>query len=122
MVLSSDQTAVCYGNLTSAVANVTSLEGLTVTPGGMPFGVKFMTEGVTVVGFCDVEIDGKKTNPASEAGLKLKDVILQVNGEPLLSAAGLTEKIENCKGEELVLHCRRNKEEVDIRLKPVYSK
>ena len=99
-----------------------ALEGLTVTPGGMPFGVKFMTEGVTVVGFCDVEVDGKKRNPASDAGLKLKDVILRVNGEPLLNAAGLTEKIEACKGEELVLSCRRNKEEVEIRLKPVYSK
>ena len=98
------------------------LENLTVTPGGMPFGVKFMTEGVTVVGFCDVEVDGKKVNPAASAGLKLRDVILRVNGEPLLSAAGLTEKIEGCGGKELVLCCRRNKEEVEIHLSPVYSK
>ena len=97
-------------------------EGLTVTPGGMPFGVKFMTEGVSVVGFCDVEVDGKKVNPAADAGLKLKDVILRVNGEPLLNAAGLTEKIEGCNGGELILSCRRGKEEVEVHLKPVYSK
>ena len=104
-----------------SVFNLNEAEGLTVTPGGMPFGVKFMTEGVTVVGFCDVEIEGKKMNPASDAGLKLRDVILRVNGEPLLSAAGLTEKIESCEGHDLVLHCRRNKEEVEVKLKPIYS-
>ena len=104
-----------------SVFDLHEAEGLTVTPGGMPFGVKFMTEGVTVVGFCDVEIEGKKRNPASDAGLKLRDVILRVNGEPLLSASGLTEKIESCEGRELVLHCRRNKEEVEVRLKPIYS-
>lgn len=111
-----------YANDAVPVFDVNEAENLTVIPGGMPFGVKFMTEGVTVVGFCDVEIDGKKVNPASDAGLKLRDVILSVNGEPLLNAAGLTEKIEGCDGKELILHCRRNKEEVDIRLKPVYSK
>ncbi len=116
---------VCVGECVGGAAaafEASDLENLTVTPGGMPFGVKFMTEGVTVVGFCDVEVDGKKVNPASAAGLKLRDVILSVNGEPLQSAAGLTQKIEGCEGKELVLHCRRNKEEVEIHLNPIYSK
>ena len=104
-----------------SVFDINEAADLTVIPGGMPFGVKFMTEGVTVVGFCDVEIDGKKVNPASDAGLKLRDVILRVNGEPLMNAAGLTEKIENCNGKPLTLHCRRGKDEVEIQLKPVYS-
>ncbi len=104
-----------------SVFDINEAENLTVIPGGMPFGVKFMTEGVTVVGFCDVEIDGKKVNPAADAGLKLRDVILRVNGEPLMNAAGLTEKIENCDGKALTLHCRRGKDEVEIKLKPVYS-
>ena len=97
------------------------LDGLMLYPGGMPFGVKFMTEGVTVVGFCDVELNGSKGNPATAAGLKLRDVILKVNGEPLAGASQLTEKIENCNGQELILLCRRNREEVEIRLTPVYS-
>ena len=97
------------------------LEGLTICPGGMPFGVKFMTEGVTVVGFCDIDLNGSKVNPGTAAGLKLRDVILRVNGEPLAGAAQLTEKIEACGGQELVLLCRRNREELEIRLTPVYS-
>ena len=101
--------------------NPQELEGLMLCPGGMPFGVKFMTEGVTVVGFCDIELNGTKVNPANTAGLKLRDVILKVDGEPLAGAAQLTDKIEQCKGKELLLLCRRNKEEIEIRLTPVYS-
>ena len=111
-----------YADGAVSAFDVSAVEELTVIPGGMPFGVKFMTEGVTVVGFCDVEVDGKKVNPASDAGLKLRDVILRINGEPLLNAAGLTEKIESCGGKELTLHCRRGKDEVEIHLNPVYSK
>ncbi len=118
------QTATVSTYVSEAVSvfDINEAADLTVVPGGMPFGVKFMTEGVTVVGFCDVEIDGKKVNPASDAGLKLRDVILRVNGEVLMNAAGLTEKIENCDGKELTLHCRRGKDEVEVKLKPVYSK
>lgn len=97
------------------------LDGLMLYPGGMPFGVKFMTEGVTVVGFCDVELNGTKVNPATTAGLKLRDVILKVNGEPLTGASALTDKIEKCNGQELILLCRRNREEIEIHLTPVYS-
>ena len=98
-----------------------SLSGLTVYAGGMPFGVKFFTDGVTVVGFCDVETkDGKKQNPATVAGLKPKDVILKVNDETLLGAAALTEQIEGCGGKPLKLHCRRGKSEFDVTLTPVW--
>lgn len=96
------------------------LEGLTLTPGGMPFGVRFLTDGVTVVGFCDFEAGGKKVNPAAAAGLKLRDTILRVNGEPLTGASALTEKIEHCGGRELILLCRRGTSELELRLKPVW--
>lgn len=96
------------------------LEGLTLTPGGMPFGVRFLTDGVTVVGFCDFEAGGKKVNPAAAAGLKLRDTILRVNGEPLTGASALTEKIEHCGGRELILFCRRGASEMELRLKPVW--
>ena len=98
-----------------------ALEGLLLYPGGMPFGVKFYTDGVTVVGFCDVETDGgKKINPAAEVGLKPKDVILKVNGEVLLGASQLTELIENCGGNALTLHCKRGANEFDVSLTPAY--
>ncbi|MBE6627795.1 MAG: hypothetical protein E7629_02600 [Ruminococcaceae bacterium] len=45
-----------------------SYEGLTVIPGGMPFGIKFYTEGVTVVGFCDVDTGSGKSIPHRSRG------------------------------------------------------
>jgi stage IV sporulation protein B len=96
------------------------LQGLMLYPGGMPFGVKFYTDGVTVVGFCDVESANGKVNPAQKAGLKAKDMILKVNGETLSGASQLTELIENCGGNELTLLCRRGKTEMEIKLTPAY--
>ena len=96
------------------------LEGMLLYPGGMPFGVRFFTEGVTVVGFGDVETKIGKINPAADAGLRVKDVILAVNGETLAGAARLTELIEGCNGNSLQLHCRRGKNEFDVTLTPAY--
>ena len=96
------------------------LEGMLLYPGGMPFGVRFFTEGVTVVGFGDVETKNGKINPAADAGLRAKDVILAVNGETLAGAARLTELIEGCNGNSLQLHCRRGKNEFDVTLTPAY--
>ncbi len=118
--------ATAPGAASAAVGNpllcleAEELEGLTLTPGGMPFGVRFLTDGVTVVGFCDFEASGKKVNPAAAAGLKLRDTILRVNGESLTGASALTEKIEHCGGRELVLLCRRGTSEVELRLTPVW--
>ena len=79
-----------------------------VLVGGMPFGVKFYTDGVLVVGFCDVtRADGKTCNPAREAGLKPRDVITHLGGKPLSSAAELTAAVENCGGKPLSLTVRR---------------
>ena len=79
--------------------------------GGMPFGVKFNTDGVMVVGFCDIEdavgYNHHTVNPAKEAGIKLKDVITHVNGTPLAGAEDLTRAVERCGGQPLALTVRR---------------
>ena len=94
--------------LTAAAASDTQGQ---VYLGGMPFGVKFNTEGVMVVGFCDVEdaVDQnrKSVNPAKEAGIRLKDVITHVNGTPLTCAQDLTRAVESCEGRSLSLTVRR---------------
>ena len=97
-----------------------ALEGLTVCAGGMPFGVKFYTDGVTVVGFCDVECEKGKVNPATIAGIRQKDLILAVNGQTLTGASQLTELIENSGGNSLALHCKRGNGEFDTTLTPVW--
>ena len=102
------------------VLSYEALEGLELYAGGMPFGVKFFTEGVTVVGFCDVETQNGKVNPATEAGLRQKDVILSVGGESLMGAADLTQRIEASQGKPLKLLCRRAGREFEATLTPAF--
>ena len=86
--------------------------------GGMPFGVKFYTEGVLVVGFCDIGggTSGQEAcNPAREAGLRVRDVITHLGGKPLGSAAELTEAVENSGGKPLTLTVRRVEEKKGTR-------
>lgn len=106
---------------TRAPLSADDLRDLTLYAGGMPFGVRFMTDGVTVVGFCDVDCDGGKRNPAAEAGLRIGDVILRADGETLDGASSLTDRIEAGAGRELTLLCRRGKNEFEVRLKPAWS-
>lgn len=77
--------------------------------GGMPFGVKFYTEGVLVVGFCDIDsgTDGGSVNPARDAGLRVRDVITHIGSKPLGSAAELTAAVEGSCGSPLTLTVRR---------------
>ncbi len=97
-----------------------ALEDLTLTPGGMPFGVKFMTDGVSVVGFCEIETKSGHADPGRAAGLQLKDVILAVDGTPLSGASDLARRIEKGNGKTVTLRCRRGSGEIDVLLTPAY--
>ena len=102
-------------------ADAEDLRDLMLYPGGMPFGVKFYTDGVMVVGFCDVDTGKGSVNPAARAGLHTKDVILKINGEVLSGAASMTERIEASQGKPLQLTCRRAGKEFETTLTPVLS-
>ena len=68
-------------------AAAASAKDVRLIPGGMPFGVKFSTEGVLVVGFCDVDAEGGSINPAYAAGLRTRDVITALDGKQIADAA-----------------------------------
>lgn len=103
------------------VVEVSKTGSVTLLPGGMPFGVKFYTDGVMLVGFCDIQTENGSVNPASDAGLRIRDVIVAVDGETLNGAAQLTAKIENSGGRPLLLTFRRDGKQGTVTLTPVYS-
>ena len=76
-------------------------------PGGMPFGVKFSTDGVLVVGFCDVDAEGGSINPAYAAGLRTRDVITAVNGKQIADAAQFGTMIADSGENPLTLTYKR---------------
>ena len=92
-----------------------------IYPGGIPFGVKFHTDGIIVIGFSDVEHEGGKCNPAYDAGLRLKDVITSVNGKELAGAAELTKLVESSEGKPLELTYVRGGKSYSAKVTPRYS-
>ena len=108
--------------VTSASARKRSdLNGLRLYLGGMPFGVKFLTDGIIVSGFND-NATGENRNPAREAGLRINDVILSINGGQLLGATELNEAVERSNGKPISVKYSRGGLQYTASLTPVYSK
>ena len=112
----------CAATYTTVLsADTEDLRDLMLYPGGMPFGVKFYTDGVMVVGFCDIDTGKGSVNPAEKAGLRTKDVILKIDGEEIKGAADMTARIEASGGKPMKLTCRRGGKEFETTLTPVLS-
>ncbi len=80
----------------------------TLTVGGIPFGVRFCTDGILVVGYCDVECGGSCQNPARRAGLAPGDCIYKINEESVQDTAELCTLLQESGGKELKLTYRRD--------------
>ena len=91
----------------------------TLLVGGMPFGVRFFTDGVLVVGYCDVESGGRAQNPAREAGIRPGDGINKIKEEPVSEAADLARRIAENGGAALTLTVRRDEAERTVTLSPL---
>ena len=75
----------------------TDFSGLRLIAAGTPFGVKFHTEGVVVVGICG------NCGPAADAGLKKGDVITAVDGKKIESVTEFAEAIRRSGGKAVKL-------------------
>lgn len=96
-------------------------QNLRLTVGGVPFGVKFITEGVLIVGMSDVPTKSGTKNPAREAGLRVGDRLLKLGGQTVLSASELAEIVaKNGSKPMSVTYVRAGKEET-VKLTPIYS-
>lgn len=94
-------------------------EKLMLCPGGMPFGVKIMTDGLLVVGFSGGENgDG---GPAYDAGLRKKDIILKINDKDAVSSEIFLNEIENSGGAPVTVVFRRGDEEKTVTVTPKLS-
>jgi len=93
------------------------LKGIKLYPGGVPFGVKFITEGILIVGFAQ-----SSENPSQKAGLKINDRILSIGGKALSSSEELTSIIKSCNGKALSVIYLRDGTKHSTTIKPIYSK
>lgn len=93
-----------FGAIPVRSVTVQRLEDVKVYVGGVPFGIKFLTKGVSVVGF-----ENESTNPAYKAGLRLYDTITKVNGKEISGSSELARLVE-AGGEMELTYLRAGKE------------
>lgn len=112
--------------LTASAAQ--SADGLTLIPGGMPFGVQLQTQGVLIVGLSPVNScpsKGKRTAlsgcPAEDAGISVKDVILSIDQRQVSGANDVTKAVEESNGRELNFELSRDGKRYRTTVKPVLS-
>nr|WP_242853246.1 SpoIVB peptidase [Pseudobacteroides cellulosolvens] len=89
---------------------------------GNTIGVKIRTKGLLVIGVSDVEdLSGNKNFPAKQTGIKPGDLILQANGNDLVSINDFIEQIDNSGGQNINLSIKHGDEVLNKYIKPVKS-
>lgn len=110
-----------FGVIPVDTVNVEVVDHGDVAVCGMPFGIKMFTEGVLVVGVGDVDTRAGAKSPAEEAGLRVGDSILFVDGEELKTTSQMASIIENSGGKPLRMTVSRQGVTFEAVLTPVAS-
>lgn len=111
--------AKLFGIINLKKIQVREYRDIALIPGGMNFGVRMLTDGVMVVGLSEVTSGGKACNPAADAGLKEKDIIITIDGKKVTSVAQVTALFESTGGRAVCVRCRRGEVEMEFRVTPV---
>ena len=90
-----------------------------VIPCGYPFGIKMFTEGVVVVGLTDVEENGIFRNPAQEAGIRVGDVLTELDGQPVSLNEDVAAIIASSGGREISYTLKRKDQTLTGTLQPI---
>jgi len=95
-----------------------------VAPGGQSIGILLRTRGVAVVGHAPVRTpDGSQRYPAREAGVKVGDVILRIDGVDVESNQHIVFLVNRCahEGRLVPLELERDGRTIVLEVEPSYS-
>lgn len=91
-------------------------------PGGNAIGVRLNTKGVLVVAVTDViDTNGKRHSPAKDAGLRVGDNIIKINGIKVVDAKHVVEILNDIKKTSVKIVVQRNKAEFETETMPIQS-
>ncbi len=107
--------------MASSALGVSAAENTKVCPGGMPFGVKFYTDGVIVSAIEEIVCESGTVSPAESAGINIKDIITHVNNKKVASATAVSEAVAKSGGSPLVLTVQRGDQILSLTLTPAKS-
>ncbi len=102
----------------SVSAGTASAEGKSVYLGGQPFGVRFYNDGLIVVELEDFFDGSQYVCPAKKAGIKVNDIIKEVNHIPVRTNEDLQNAAVNCGGKPISFTIERDGDRKDIVITP----
>lgn len=110
-----------FGLIPVKSVEIHTVETPVLIPGGEPFGIKLLMEGVMVVGMGEIKTSDGMVCPAEECGVKEGSVILSLDGKKLSSNNDITEIVSNSDGRPLeIVYTDGGNETVSV-ITPVYS-
>ncbi|MDF1495896.1 SpoIVB peptidase [Caproiciproducens sp. CPB-2] len=92
-----------------------------LVPCGTPFGIKMFTNGVVVVGVADIKTSSGTINPAAVAGLKVGDIITEVDGKKVNTNAEIIKMVTDSDGRSLTFTVSRDGQVLTTTVQPVKS-
>jgi len=110
-----------FGIVPLKQVDVIEAETPMLIPGGTPFGIKILTEGVMVVGMGEVNSDKGMVSPAADAGIEEGDIIVSVSGEDVSSNDDIQTIISQSDGVSVEIVVNRNDRMLKFELTPAYS-
>ncbi len=108
-----------YGR-TSKGNKATAITENSVYLGGIPVGLKLMSDGVTVAGFVPIITADGTFNPAEKAGLQVGDLIVEGNGSDVKTPEDVANLIKNSNG-EIVFKYKRADVYGEVKVSPLFD-
>lgn len=116
-----EQTLSFLGLFPVKQVSVSVVDSHTVVLGGIPFGIKLYTDGVLVVSLSGVPTKTGTVYPAKNAGIKVGDSVVSVNGQNVYTNEDLADLVKKSNGKKLTFRVKRNKIVFTVELQPVKS-
>ena len=106
--------------LSSHATEITNdYSNIELCPGGVAFGVKISSPGLTIVKFSSKR--GNDMSSAYAAGLREGDIITKINGKNVNSIRDFVSEIDKSGGNSIIITAIRNNKEISFSVKPKYS-
>lgn len=95
-----------------------------IIPGGQSIGVKLNTLGVLVVGHHLIDTEKGAKSPGEEAGIKVGDIIMEINDEPIQQMSEVAKYVEKAgeNDQTLKLVILRDQNKFQTELKPIKAR
>lgn len=109
-----------FGWLPVKTVSLTTLPEAEVYIGGEPFGIRMLMAGVMVVSLGELQTPDGTVSPAREGGIRVGDIIQEIDGKTVTGNADLQEAVAGSGGEAVTVTLMRGDRQLSRTVTPVY--